>query len=364
MRIRRAILDGNPADFQSADRHRAPTRGGLPLSSQRCFVSWTPHARATAIACALDAELFCPSPGSRKWAAPLRYVIQTVRTGIHVARTRPIDILFTNPPVVAGVVLIVIGRLFGARIWSDSHSGTFNNPRWMRFSRVNDWVMRRCAGVIVTNEPLAELVKAKRGRPFVLNLVSAGPLARVPSGRQTIVAPLSYWFDEPVRELLSAVNLVPEVHVTLTGRAPSWVVDLAPPNCTITGWLETEDYDRLLSGSAGVVCLTTREFTMQMGAFEALEYGLPILASGTEALRNYLSHGGVVFIDDHQPTTMAEALRRFWTQRERLTREAEAARDVMFVRARRELNNLKTAMTDRGQGGRDTRQQLSPVDVG
>lgn len=316
----------------------------------RTFVSWTPHPRADAIAAALGATVFCPPPRSRRWPAPLRYLIQSIATARHVMRTRPAEIFFTNPPVFAGVVVVLLARLSRARAWSDSHSGAFNDPRWMRFARVNDWVMRRCAGVIVTNRPLAAIVSSCGGRPFVLNMVASRPRARRPGPQATILAPLSYAFDEPVKELLEAAAMVPDAHVTITGRAPDWVQQAAPGNCTLTGWLARSDYEALLSRANGVICLTSRELTMQMCAFEALEYGIPMLASGTEALRDYLCHGGVVFAEDHHPRTLAVGLQQLWQERERLMDEATAAQPTAFQHAERELASLQAAL-ERGFEG-------------
>jgi glycosyltransferase involved in cell wall biosynthesis len=214
----------------------------------------------------------------------------------------------------------------------------------MRFARVNDWMMRRCAGVIVTNRPLATLVRSSGGRPFILNMVASRPQPRRPGARPTILAPLSYAFDEPVRELLDAAALAPEVHLTITGQAPDWVVRAAPENCTFTGWLERSDYEALLSRATGVICLTNRELTMQMGAFEALEHGIPMLASATEVLRDYLDHGGVVFADDHSPGALAAGLRQLWHERERLINEAPVAQRAAFERAGRELSDLRAAL--------------------
>jgi glycosyltransferase involved in cell wall biosynthesis len=330
----------------SAERlHRAYALAtGRALAPRSTFVSWTPHPRADAIADALEASVYCPSPGSSSWPAPLRYAIQTAGTARHILRMRPTDILFTNPPVFAGVVAVLLARLTGARAWSDSHSGAFNDPRWSRFARLNDWVMRRCAGVIVTNRPLVEIVRSKGGNPFVLNMVAKEQHQPKPGSRQTILAPLNYAFDEPVRELLEAAAMAPEVHLTLTGRAPDWVVDAAPQNCTITGWLSRPEYESLLSGASGVVCLTSRELTMQMGAFEALEYGIPMLASGTAVLRDYLDQGGVVFADNHDPSTLADCLREIWHERDRLMAEARIAQDSMFDRARGELAGLRAGL--------------------
>lgn len=334
------------------------------MSPSRCFVSWTPLSRATAVACALEARLYCPPPRSRRWPSLIRYAVQTLCTVRHIARTRPTEVLFTNPPVVAGAVLIVVGRLFRARVWADTHSGAFNDPRWTRFSRLNDWVMRRCAGVIVTNRRLAKRVDRVGGRPLLLNLVSDGPAARVDDRAETIVAPLSYSFDEPVRELLAAIALAPEVHVTLTGRAPDWVIRSAPRNCTVTGWLATADYESLLSTAAGVICLTTRDLTMQMGAFEALEYGLPILASGTSVLRDYLDQGGAAFVDDHEPGALARALRDFWSRRDELLREAATAQRVMFARADLELGELEAALAAQSGDVEGRNDQESFVQIG
>jgi O-antigen/teichoic acid export membrane protein len=314
----------------------------------RTFVSWTPHPRAEAIAAALGASLLYPPLRSRRWPAPLRYAINALATTWYVLRRRPSDILFTNPPVVAGVVVVGLARLTRARAWSDSHSGAFNDPRWARFRLLNEWVMRRCAGVIVTNRPLAALVRERGGRPFVLNMVAEHPRAPLPSAAPTVVAPLSYAFDEPVRELLEAAAIASEVPITLTGRPPEWVGGTAPPNCKLAGWLSRADYETLLSRCAGVVCLTERELTMQMCAFEALEHGVPMLASGTDALRDYLSHGGVVFADDHQPATLARALRRLWHEREPLSSEALHAQQAAFAQAERELSSLRAALDTAG----------------
>ena len=318
-----------------------------PFTPRIVFISWTPHPRADAIADALGATMYCPSPGSRSWPAPVRYGIQAVASARYIARTRPADILFTNPPVFAGIAMVLLARIAGARAWSDSHSGAFNDPRWSRFTRLNDWVMRRCAGVIVTNRPLVEIVRSKGGSPFVLNMVAKEQHQPKTASRQTILAPLSYAFDEPVKELLEAAAMAPEVHLTLTGRAPDWVCKSAPENCEVLGWLSRPDYESLLSQASGVVCLTNRELTMQMGAFEALEYGIPILASGTAVLRDYLDQGGVVFAESHTPAQLAAGMRELWRERERLRAEVLGARRTMFERAARELAELRTAFDDR-----------------
>lgn len=68
-------------------------------------------------------------------------------------------------------------------------------------------------------------------------------------------------------------------------------------NVTFTGFLSQADYHGLLAASDAVVCLTTRNHTMQNGACEAMFIGTPILTSDWPVLREYFS-GGAVHVDN------------------------------------------------------------------
>jgi glycosyltransferase involved in cell wall biosynthesis len=309
-------------------------------------VSWTPHHRASEIAKAVGGEVYEPHPRRKRWPAPLRYLVQAAQTIAHVVRVRPSDVLFTNPPFVTGVVLLLPAKILGFRIWSDSHSGAFNDPRWMRFAKANEWVMRRSTSVIVTNERLARVVSDKGGRPLILNYPATDYRNREPTDDPPLVATLGFHFDEPVDELLEAARRTPRVRLVLTGPAPDSVRAKTPPNCTIPGWLARPDYERLLAEARGVVCLTTREDTMQTGAYEALQYALPMVLSGTHALREFFGRG-VIFVDDHDPATLASALARLWDDHERLSEEALLARDDGLGRCAREIEALRTALRTR-----------------
>jgi glycosyltransferase involved in cell wall biosynthesis len=313
---------------------------------QICFVSWTPHHRASEIAKALGGEVYEPHPRRKRWPAVLRYVVQAAQTIAHIVRVRPTDVLFTNPPFVAGLVLVLPARILGFRLWSDAHSGAFNDPRWTRFTKANDWVMRRCAGVIVTNERLARLVSEKGSRPLILNYPATDFRSRIRTDDPRLVATLGFQFDEPVGDLLEAARRTPNVRLVLTGPAPESVRAKRPPNCTIPGWLARADYERTLAEARGVVCLTTREDTMQMGAYEALQYALPMVLSGTQALRSFFRRG-VIFVDDHDPATLAAALARLWDEHERLSEEALRGREEALERCAREVEALRTALHSR-----------------
>jgi glycosyltransferase involved in cell wall biosynthesis len=70
-----------------------------------------------------------------------------------------------------------------------------------------------------------------------------------------------------------------------------------PANVHFTGYLPNETYYALLANSQAVLCLTTRDHTMQRGACEALSLGKPIITSDWPLLQTYF-HAGTVHVDN------------------------------------------------------------------
>lgn len=327
------------------------TGSGLPPQPDTLFVSWMDHARARELADALGAELYVPGPKlSRRWW-PVRYAVQGVLTFLVILRRRPDRILFTNPPFVAGLPILAAARLRGATVWCDAHSGAFNDQRWRRFARANRSVLRRCTGMVLASARLGrELESDAMPRTLV---VASPPLQlrdRAREPRPVIVATLGWAWDEPVAELLAAAARVPDIEVMLTGHAPREVRRGAPANCTFSGWLPRDEYRAVLAKATAVICLTTRESTMQTGAYEAAEHGTPMILSGTGALREYFDAGGVVFVENHEPETLAAAIRTIISEGAKYEREARAARATLVDRSRRACDALKRAMAGAGVG--------------
>jgi glycosyltransferase involved in cell wall biosynthesis len=251
-----------------------------------------------------------------------------------------------NPPFVAGLWLDLFARPLGYRVWIDAHSGAFNDPRWARFAGLNNWVLRHSRGVILATDRLAGPLRERGVAVVIVNYPGVETKTRSPKADGGLVATLGYKFDEPVRELMEAAARLPHVSVVLTGNAPAELRALAPPNCTFTGWIDREEYDELLSRARGVVCLTTRDETMQTGAYEALQFALPMMLSGTAALRD-IFHRGVVFVDEHDPDSLAVGLEELWSRHEQLSQEAEEGRAEILERFRQEMEALRAELETR-----------------
>ena len=100
----------------------------------------------------------------------------------------------------------------------------------------------------------------------------------------------------------------------------------------------------MLAAATAVICLTTRESTMQTGAYEAAEHGTPMILSGTLALREYFDVGGALFVEDHEPDTLAAAMRTVTRERANYEQEAQVARANLVERSTRACEELKRAL--------------------
>jgi glycosyltransferase involved in cell wall biosynthesis len=151
----------------------------------------------------------------------------------------------------------------------------------------------------VTNEHLAEMVKAWGGETFILADIpttfpegKAFPL----NGKFSLAVINTFSPDEPVEAVLDTAATLPDVNFYITGdpiRAKkSYLLD-HPDNVKFTGFLPDPEYLGLLRAVQAIVVLTTVNHTMQRGACEAVSLGKPIITSDWPLLRSYFNKGTV-----------------------------------------------------------------------
>ncbi len=322
------------------------------MPERRLFVSWTPHSRPRDLAVRLNADYVVPAAFAVSWWWPLRYVAQAVATVGTVLRRHPRVVLFTNPPFIAGAVCLIAARILRAQCWADCHSGAYNDPRWTRFERANAIVVGRCSGAIFHNAMLATQHNGECRRSVVVSVYAmadrtiSDPQPRSSEQRRPlVVAVCSYAFDEPIDTILEAARLVPDIDVVMTGRAPSSLTSQASQNVKFTGWLDAQAYHEAIGRASALVCLTTREATMQNGLIEALEHRRPAVTSSTSALREWARDvPGIITVND-EPAALASALTAIVTEESLWLSRAAAGQRAALRRARDELGRLEDAIT-------------------
>lgn len=234
--------------------------------------------------------------------APWKYAYQAVATALLLFRRRPRVVFVQSPPSLAVPVVWAYAALFGACFVVDAHSDALDSRYWTWPRWLHAFLLRRAAATIVTNEHFAERIAAQDGRALVIRDIPATFVVGDPpplEGDFRILVVNTFASDEPVQEIVAAAAALPDVTFYITGdlnRPGATLPDVVPPNVRFTGYIPDESFYGLMDASQAVLCLTTRDHTMQNGACEALSMGRPIITSDWPLLRRYF-HKGTVHVD-------------------------------------------------------------------
>jgi glycosyltransferase involved in cell wall biosynthesis len=281
------------------------------------FVSWIGyHGRSEALAEELGAEAVFVAAGTSVGkignvsSAPARYVFQTIRTLGILSRKRPKIIIVMAPPLPLVMLAWVVSRVMQSCLVIDAHTSVFNDPKWAWTLKAFLWFAHRSKLTIVTNKQLVRVLEREGVKAAALHDPPSLTLPKsnektTPShgtAQATVIVPLSYSSDEPIDAIVAAAKELPGVTFYLTGSFPRRprVASAGRPanNVVFTGYLPKDEYERLFLSATMVMCLTTREFTMQRGGYEALSCHKPLLTSDTRVLREYFTKG-TVFTSPH-----------------------------------------------------------------
>lgn len=274
----------------------------LPVGRRSMFLVWAPRHKGTRSAWLADslgiADLrYLSTTHERGFRAAFRkYPRQLAATLRALMTRRPRVVFVQSPPSFAAWAAAAYGIATGAAVVVDAHSDAFERAIWTRPAWLTRLVARRVTATIVTNEHWASRIRGWGGValtvPSIPTTFECG--APPPLAEGANVAVVNTWAaDEPLGAVLDAAVRLPGVTFHVTGRSDR-VAALGrpvPDNVRFTGFLAEDAYHGLLAASDAVVCLTTRDHTMQNGACEALSHGTPIVTSDWPVLRDYFSAG-------------------------------------------------------------------------
>lgn len=250
---------------------------------------------------------------------PFKYPRLAWRTLRLLARRRPRVVFVQSPPTLAVWAVAAYAAASGARFVIDAHSDAFQRARWTRPRWLNRVVARRATATLVTDPHWASQITADGAVAVVVPDIPGPAAEGVGSDRDALgdgfhLLVVNTWSsDEPLRDLLDAAADLPGATFHVTGRRDARFEALGrlPANVRFTDFLPDDRYARLMSSVDAVVCLTTRDHTMQRGACEALSMGRPIVTSDWGLLRSYFSRGTVHV--DNIAAGIRDGIRRLMT---------------------------------------------------
>ncbi len=232
---------------------------------------------------------------------PLRYLASAMSTW-HILRTyRPRIVFVQNPAIFAPLVVFLYSRVFkGVRFVIDSHSSCFNSPAWNWSLPLQRWLSKYASVTLVHNEEVLEYTRHWPGKILVVDDAPLKVMSDVkvhPSDDfKKIVVISSFAWDEPIDLVLKAAASMPDVEFYITGdytRGGETLLSIKPANVFFTGFVPRAEYFLHLCSANAVMVLTTRDHTMQRGAWEALYCGQPLILSDQRTLRSYFDKGTI-----------------------------------------------------------------------
>jgi glycosyltransferase involved in cell wall biosynthesis len=275
------------------------------LSKQAVFLVWGPpslgpRSRVFARELGIEELHFIYSTTRRGLlTVPVKYGYQAIKTLRLLFRKHPKIVFVQSPPGFAVLFVYLYCALARARYVVDAHSAALLLPFWTRPGWLWHFLARHAIVTIVTSEHFQEKINGWGGRALVLHDIPT-------TFRQAGTYPLNGGFhvmvantfsrDEPLAQMLEAAAGLEGVQFHVTGRksrASQELLAKAPQNVQFTDFLPDESYYALMAASHAVICLTTRDYTMQRGACEALSLGKPIITSDWPLLREYFRAGTV-----------------------------------------------------------------------
>lgn len=272
---------------------------------KKIWLTWEDHRRSRELASAFGAE-YLPIIGPENRF--LRYFLLCSKTLFLLIKIRPSLIFCQNPSIVLNTFLCCLKNLFGYHLIADRHSNFkfytlgSNSPKWRLFHTLSKFTLRRSDLTIVTNDHLAQLVKASGGNAVILpdKLPSFPGIAEKElQGNKSIVFISTFSADEPINAVIDAFRLLPEdLHLYITGnfrkkKNLDQFVRSLPRNVSLTGFLDEQSYLELLTSADILLVLTNQEYILNCGSYEAVSLGKPMVLGDTATIREYFFKGAI-----------------------------------------------------------------------
>ena len=263
------------------------------------WVTWEEQRRNKEIADSINAdfhEIIVKGSRLRRYLGSLWQTFNLYRT------TRPDNVICQNPSVVLALFTVLTKRIFGFQAGVDTHNGGLaldSDSKIMKW--VAKFLQRNADFIIVTNEPLRRMVKANGGRALVLPdkipTIERPAFLPILAGDYNFLFICTFAKDEPYNEVFEEARVFSGTgtHIYVTGNHQGKVDPkyYELPNLHFLGRIPWEDFDATLYAVDGIIDLTTREYCLICGAYEAVAVEKPLIISDTSVLMSYFNKGAV-----------------------------------------------------------------------
>jgi hypothetical protein len=296
---------------------------------------------------------FLPQLLKQRALKPIGYLINGYKSLRLMGKTLP-DVLWIQlAPVFLLYTALIYRKVFHKTscIVADCHNGMFY-PIWMKLPGTIR-LLNSCDLVLVHNDRIKEKALAlgvSEDRLHVLEtrpaLIDCGSVMRkvekLSYSPPWILMPCSFDWDEPLREVLDAARLMPEIHLIITGdpaRAKG-VHDLSqiPDNVVLPGFLSRREYNDHLCQAHAVMGLTTQDDVQLSVANEAVVAEKALVISYTKLIRK-MFYKGAIYVDTFDPESIAAGCRKALRDHESLVDDVRLLQHEKIQRWEKQAEN-------------------------
>lgn len=320
--------------------------------TDRIWISWNDQRRNIGLAAAVNARLYMTdrdAPGGRTLITEFFDSWKIIR------RDRP-SICFTmNPSIFSSWWLSLLARIYQFHLVTDLHTVNIKltGLKKMFFKIIFNSGIRRSDLVIVTNsiyrEAVLKLNKNVAIVPDALPELTAKAEEPLDGRKKTnnkiqVLLGSSFDDDEPIDEVLAIDPDLDGIEILITGN---WrkKFDVLPQtrNIRFLGFVDKEEYERLLLSVDGVIVLTSSEGCLCCGAYEAFSAGKPLILSRTKALQNYF--GASPVYTENDSASILSALRKLKAEKDERAEMIVRERRVLMVKFEKGIENLENMLS-------------------
>jgi glycosyltransferase involved in cell wall biosynthesis len=292
-----------------------------------------------------------------------RYPVSIIKTIYILLKEKPEILFVQNPSMILAAIACFLKSVLGYRVVVDRHT-TFrlNKPHkgsirtWL-FMKLHYYTIRKTDLTIVTNDYLAQLVEKNKGRAFVLpdKLPEIKYSKRLEMKKGfNIMMISSFGKDEPIAEVLEAMRMLEnkEVTIYITGNYTKFdqeLPQLYKNNVKFTGFIPETEFFNLIKSVDAVIVLTTSDYCMLCGCYEAVAGEKPLITSKKQVLVDYFKNAVHV---NNDAKSIAAGIQNVMNDPEKLKADMKGLKIDLQKQWRSQfqtLENILTRLTTSGQ---------------
>ena len=275
---------------------------------KRLWITWEKQRRSIEISKSLNCNLIMLENSGFT-----RYPKNIYKTLKCLIKIKPHIVFVQNPSMILAAIVCFYCKCKKIPIIVDRHTtfqiGKKFKPTLSMLTKniLNAYTLFSADLTIVTNNYLSKLVERYKGKAFVLQdklpEFNINCKKKLQGEKYNILYVCSFNADEPYDAVISAAkHFVDEgIFFYITGdynKIDKNITEKATNNVIFTGYISDNEYECLVKSVDIVLVLTTADYCLLCGCYEALAAEKPLITSNTTTLKEYFE--GIYYTENNK----------------------------------------------------------------